>query len=135
MNDASSWSLEPDDVLEAYREAGHPVEEISAIASLELRVVETVVEGLASRYRMAALGEGAATGAAGLAGALASVPAVASTAMRAIHEYGYYYGFDLEAPENREHALLVLAAVASSGEAKAEALDRVSAYADQLHRA
>lgn len=133
LNDSSTWSIDDEEILEAYRSAGYEVNAVSEIASLGLDVVEDVSEGLESNYRAAAAGQGAATGAAGLGGALADLPALAVNAMRAVHEHAAYYGFDLEGDSQRHHAMLVVAVAASSGDDRQRAIDELMASAQTLH--
>jgi len=52
--------------------------------------------------------EGGATGMAGLAGLAIDVPTLLGLAMRAVHQMGTCYGYDLHDPLEREYALQVL---------------------------
>lgn len=132
LDDVSEWSVDSEEILDEFRHAGHPVEDVGSIGSLALSDVEAVRDGIATSERVTAAATGAVTGAAGLTGALADLPAVIVIAMRAIHEHAVCYGFELEGAAPRYHALLVLAAAASSGDGRREALDEISEFAARL---
>ena len=64
-----------------------------------------------------AAGEGAATGAAGLVGLAADIPALFTVTLRMIMQIGACYGYDAKLAEEREYVLQILR-TASAGELK-----------------
>jgi uncharacterized protein (DUF697 family) len=104
-----------------FREAG--VLSFQELKALELRALD----GLARSFHRHAVGyavvEGGATGAAGLPGIAADIPAVIAIALRTIRGIGTCYGYPAESDGEREFAFGILSAAgANSLEEKASAL-------------
>jgi hypothetical protein len=104
------------EILAEYQKLGYAqVQSVADIEALPLRDADRVVGFLAAKYKAIAIGEGAATGAAGLAGMVIDLPVLLTLNLRAIFEYASYYGFDISKPEERLFAVQVLNAASSSG--------------------
>jgi uncharacterized protein (DUF697 family) len=104
-----------------FREAG--VSSFEELKALELGVLD----GLARSFHRHAVGyavvEGGATGAVGLPGIAADIPAIVAIALRTIRGIGTCYGYRPEADGEREFAFGILSAAgANSLEEKASAL-------------
>lgn len=136
LNDVSVWSVREEKVYEDFRESGYPIDGLEDIEGLELEAIETVVGGLDGpeiKYRVMATAEGMSTGALGLAGVLVDLPTIVALSLRAIAEYGTYYGFDVTRPTERPFAMLVLSAASSSGQSRAKIFARLEEYIAYLH--
>lgn len=129
LNDSSSWTLRPDKIWESFQDEGIPVADLNDVRRLELDQIEKVVDGLDRKYNTMAFAQGTVTGAAGLAGALADLPAMVGLCLRAINEYAISYGFDINDADERAMAVLTLAAAASSGESRGEMFERIEQHA------
>lgn len=117
-NDIAQWSVQPDSIYAAFREAGHTgVRQGVDIHTLQLEDVDRVVSWLDTKYKGLALAEGAAAGAVGLPGIPPDLVALISLNLRAIGEYATYYGFDIELQEERLFAMNVLGFASSPSDA------------------
>lgn len=119
-NDVAQWSVRPEAIYKEFRTAGHDIYERPDIFSLDLEDIDKVVGWLAAKYKGLALGEGAATGAAGAPGIAVDIPALVTLNLRAVGEYATYYGFDVSLQQERLFAMNVLG-LASSPEDAAKA--------------
>jgi uncharacterized protein (DUF697 family) len=133
LNDASSWTLRPEKIWENFQEEGLSVSDLDDVRGLELDEIEKVVDNLDRKYNSIAFAQGTATGAAGLPGALADLPALVGLCLRAINEYAISYGFDIDNADERAMAVLTLAAAASSGESRGEMFERIEKHARTTH--
>lgn len=122
-------------VQRRYREAGHEVATPADLHRLDLKYVDTRLDGLAARYRSLAAAEGAATGFAGAPGIVPDVVALVAINLRAAGEHAALCGFDLSQPAERLYALQVLNAVTQPTDAtKQAALVPVMRVAQQVAR-
>ena len=122
VNDGASKTVQHEAIVEDFNAAGHRVGSLEDIHLLSLQDVESVTGSLDSKYIAAMGAEGAALGAAGTfgpwwaAGAIsADLLATVGLALRAVAEYGAYYGFPVVNQLEREYALRVLHAAALPG--------------------
>ncbi len=129
LNDSSSWTLRPEKIWESFQEEGLSVSDLHDVRELELAEIEGVIDNLDRKYNSMAFAQGTATGAAGLPGALADLPALVGLCLRAINEYAVSFGFDIDDPDERAMAVLTLAAAASSGETRGEMFERIEEHA------
>ncbi len=124
MNEALAETLSIESVLEEFREAGHSVESLEDVSELTIEESQDVLKGVPLKYQALAVGEGIATGAIGLPGALIDLPALLGLSLRATLEIASYYGFDPADPFERNFAVLILAiASASTDESKRELIE------------
>lgn len=99
------------------------VERIELLRGRELRLCDSLADGVHNRAIGLAAAEGGATGVAGLPGLVADVPALMVLVLRTIHKIGYCYGYAAKTPEEDAFALQILAAAsANSLQEKAGAL-------------
>ena len=117
LNDFASWSVREQAIFEEFEAVGRDVDEIEDIAEVPLDEVLEAVGGLARKYRALGAAEGAVTGFAGALGIALDIPALVTLSLRAINEHATYFGFDIERPEERCYALLVLAVATTSTDA------------------
>src|SRR5688572_8530322 len=75
-NDVAQWTVRPNAIYAEYREAGHDVHCAVDIATVRLEHIDRTIGWLGGKYKGVALVEGASTGAAGLVGLLADIPAL-----------------------------------------------------------
>jgi uncharacterized protein (DUF697 family) len=101
---AADWLTDTKDIL---RDAG-----VSSVAELKDHDLE-ISDDLANEVHNWAIGiaatEGAATGAAGVFGMAADIPAIIVIALRTIHKIGVCYGFEVKTKQDREFVLAILA--------------------------
>jgi uncharacterized protein (DUF697 family) len=84
-------------VAAAYQECGD-----------ELRAADSAARHYWNRNMAYAVGEGSATGAIGLAGLAADIPALMAISLRLIRQVGTCYGYEMDSDQENEHALHVL---------------------------
>jgi hypothetical protein len=127
LNDAASWSVRRDAILEEFRSLGHDVEALDDIDDLEIGEVREVVGALGLKYKAMGAAEGAITGAAGALGIALDIPSLVLLSLRAINEHALYFGFDTGHDEERCYALLVLAVAATvTDEQRQESLQDIT---------
>mgnify|MGYP006287192525 CR=1 FL=1 len=137
LSDASEWTFDDEDLLEAARERGLPAD---TIPDLRTQSIDDL-DGLArSRFRqntiLAAL-EGGGTGLGGAALIAADIPLLFTINLRLIQQIGASYGFPMRGPQFRPLVLSIFNVAASGGhKARNEALREVSvaaaAFANEL---
>lgn len=133
MEDVSSWSIDRQEAYDDFRQLGHDIDGVEDVRDLEIEIVESVVQDLDKKYSKTAFAQGAATGVAGLPGALADIPLVLTMALRAINEYATRYGYDVEQAPEQGFAMLILAAAASSSrDERQESLDKITDRSREL---
>jgi hypothetical protein len=130
LNDASEWTYEFDDVLEAARERGLQADAVTDLRSESLDALDELAR---SRFRqntiLAAL-EGGGTGLAGAGLLIADIPLLFTINFRLIQQIGASYGFPMRGPSFRPLVLSAFNVAASGGrEARNEALREVSVAA------
>ena len=119
LADAAAWSVSQEATCKAFRKAGHDVRQHADLFALDLEQVDKVVGWLDAKYKSVAFTEGATTGAVGVPGLIADIPALVTLNLRAIVEYATYYGFDVGSQRERLFAMQVLG-LASSPSAPAK---------------
>ncbi len=107
-NEIAQDSMWSDRILRTYRDAGHMVYARDDVRALDLEHVGTVMEGLATKYGSFTAVQGAAAGAAGLAGIVPDVVGLVALNLRAAGEYAAYAGYDMRRDEERLFALQIL---------------------------
>lgn len=148
--DASAATVRASSVISAYRKAGHEVDGLAGIRTLDLEVIDAVAPRFRLRYMSSMAAEGAVAGlvvsggeilAAGgaIAGAgvgaapgvgtvvaamAADAVAVIAASNRCVAQVAAYYGYDVEHESERLFALGVLGFGTATGGAK------VAAYAE-----
>lgn len=130
LNDASEWTYEADDVLEAAHDRGLPVQTVSDLRSEKIEDLDALARG---RFRqntiLAALG-GGGTGLGGGVFAIADIPLLFTINLRLIQQIGACYGFPMRGPMFRPLVLSIFNVASSGGrEARNEALREVSVAA------
>lgn len=132
LHDTATWTVRQPKIFEDFRDEGYDVYALDDVRALPLEAVEETLGHIDRKYSVAAFAEGAAAGAAGLPGVLADLPAVVTICLRAINEYGVYFGFDIQGADERPVAVLILAAAATMGEARAATFERIQTYTRSL---
>lgn len=117
LTDAATWAVRTNAVYGEFRNAGHDVREPADIFALDLEQVDKTVGRLDAKYTGMAFTEGAAAGAVGVPGLIADIPALVTLNLRAIAEYGTYYGFDVTSQRERLFAMHVLGLASSPSDA------------------
>jgi hypothetical protein len=117
LNDFASWSVREKAIFKRFEAAGRDVDAAEDVADVPLDEIMDTVGGLARKYRALGAAEGAVTGVAGALGIALDIPALVTLSLRAINEHATYFGFDIESPEERCYALLVLAVAATATDA------------------
>jgi len=130
LGDGAALTVRPQAILAEFKP---PVSSLEALAAVDLENVDRAIGFLATKYKSLALAEGAAAGAAGMAGPVvggaaiaADITALLALNLRAVGEYATYYGFDVSRQEERLFALNVLGLASSpSDAAKAVAMSQL----------
>ncbi|MGE6441484.1 EcsC family protein [Psychrobacter sp. NPDC078409] len=132
LNDAANWTLNNQDVIDAYQNesdiAGSSITTFSDIERLAIAVVDKQVELFKSKYVALTSAQGVTTGVAGWVGIPADVVGLITANLRAIGEYATYYGFDINNKGEQLFAMSLLAvATSASAEERKAALDNTDA--------
>jgi hypothetical protein len=117
LNDGAQFTVRHEAIFEDFRKSGHAVNSHEDIVALDLESIDRVIGWLAVKYQGAALVEGAATGAAGLAGIPADLVALVTMTLRAIGEYATHCGLDVSTQHERLFALNILGFASSPKDA------------------
>ncbi|MEM1126768.1 MAG: EcsC family protein [Bacteroidota bacterium] len=134
-NEIAQDSVGQDAVWARYQALGHAVHTHRDVHLLDLATVDDSLEGLATKYRLLAGTEGAATGYVGLPGLAPDIFALAALSLRAAGEIATHCGFDLADPSERLFALQVLNAASEPAESEREAaLEQVEVATQALAR-
>ena len=157
LTDAVAASLQRDRILQAARDAGGVVDELSDLRTLDLRIIDAILPSLNLRYALTSAATGAGSGfvagggtaaivgTAGVAaapgglavgGALAGdVVATLALAARVVTHYAGYYGYDTREEGEKAVLLAVIGVgVAGEGAAKQAALLHVRQVAMMIAR-
>ncbi len=130
LNDASEWTYDPKDVLEAARGRGLAVERIEDLRNEALEELDPLARGLFSQNAVLAAVEGGGTGLGGAVLIAADIPLLFTINFRLIQQIGAAYGFPLRGPGFRPLLLAIFNVAASGGsEARNEALREISVAA------
>jgi len=132
LSDAANWTLNTQDVIDAYQNesdiAGSSITTFSDIERLPIAVVDKQVELFKSKYVALTSAQGVTTGVAGWVGIPADVVGLITANLRAIGEYATYYGFDMNNKGEQLFAMSLLAVATSvSAEERKAALDNTDA--------
>jgi hypothetical protein len=120
---AGQWLADSQDILRDGQ-----VKEISELRHKDLKIADKLADVVHNWAIGIGVGEGAATGAFGIFGAPADIPAIITIAMRTIHKIGLCYGYECDTEADRKFVLGILAASgANSLEEKIAALATIRA--------
>jgi hypothetical protein len=109
INHGAVKTLDAASVYAKFNQDGHPgVRSANDIFTLDLASVDQVVGSLNTRYVVAGLVEGAATGIGGGIGLVSDIPLILALNLRAIADYALHYGRDSQLEGERIYALSVL---------------------------
>lgn len=118
LSNAANWSLDTQDVIEAYQNDANDVEasvkKLEDIKELPLAVVDEQVKLFKSKYVALTSAQGVTTGLAGWAGIPADIVGLLTANLRAIGEYGSYYGFDMSNKGEQLFAMSLLGIATST---------------------
>ncbi len=130
LNDASEWTYEYDDVLQAARKRGLDVEQVEELRHEPLSELDPLARSLFTQNTVLAAVEGGGMGMGGALLIAADVPLLFTINFRLIQQIGAAYGFPMRGPHFRP-LVLSLFNVAASGarSARNEALREVSVAA------
>jgi len=133
LNDASSWTYEPKEVLRVARSKGVQADDIADLRDRDLSLLDAIAKGYASENAVLAAVEGGGMGLGGAVLIAADIPLLFGINLRLIQQIGASYGFDVSTPA---YAPLVLSIfnVAASGsrQSKNQALREVTVAAAAL---
>ncbi len=101
---AAEWLTDTKDIL---RDAG--ITSVSDLKTHDLEKSDTLANEVHNWAIGLATAEGGATGAFGLPGMVADIPAVIVLALRTIHKIGVCYGFEVNTKHDKEFVLAILA--------------------------
>ena len=134
LSNTSAATVRTGTILREFRDkTGYGIYAAVDIERLSLAMVDQIVNGLAAKYRVAGVGEGAVAGSAGAGGLAADLPVLTTLALRAIGEYATYYGFDIKAKEERLYMLYVLSLACSlDSSAKYKVLTEMNLVASRI---
>jgi hypothetical protein len=130
LNDASEWTYDDSDLIEAANERGLEIESLNELQDKDLSKLDDLARSTFSENTLLAALEGGGTGLGGAALIAADIPMLFTINFRLIQQIGGAYGFSLRGPEYRPLVLSIFN-VASSGseQAKADALREMSVAA------
>jgi len=118
LSDAANWSLDTQDVIEAYQndvnEVEASVKKLEDIKELPIAAVDEQVKLFKSKYVALTSAQGVTTGLAGWAGIPADIAGLLTANLRAISEYGSYYGFDMSEKGEQIFAMSLLGIATSN---------------------
>ena len=130
LADAAAWSVSQEATCKEFRKARHDVGQHADLFALDLEEVDQVVRWLDAKYKSAAFTEGTTTGAIGVPGLIADIPALVTLNLRAIFEHATYYGFNVACQRERLFAMQVLGLASSpSATAKVPAMAQLARIA------
>ena len=111
----------------------HQVERKYQTCGDELQAADLVAKSCWRKHVAWATGEGGVTGAVGLPGLAADIPALFAVSLRLIQQTGICHGYDVSTPEEREYLMHVLRIGSTSGlKAKMELLVALKPVEDIL---
>ncbi|GAB5518463.1 MAG: hypothetical protein RhofKO_07140 [Rhodothermales bacterium] len=118
-NEIVQDSIWRDKIYQHFAEAGYPdIQGPGDAQQLTLEEIDPLMQGLFPKYKTLGAAEGAATGAAGMAGIVPDVIGLVAISLRAAGEYAAYCGFDLDDPNERIYALQILDVISRGETAK-----------------
>lgn len=130
LNDASEWTYEAADTLEAARRQGLEVERVEDLRDQPLEKLDPLARGHFTQNAVLAAVEGGGTGLGGLFLIAADIPLLFTINLRLIQQIGGSFGFPMRGPSHRPLVLAIFNVAASGGrEAKHIALREMSVAA------
>ncbi len=137
LNDASEWTYNTDDVIQAARKRGLDVEQAEDLRRQPLEELDALARSRFSQNTILAAIEGGGTGLGGVFLIAADIPLLFTINLRLIQQIGAAYGFPMRGPAYRPLVLAIFNVAASGGrDAKSAALREISvaaaAFANEL---
>lgn len=130
LNNASEWTYDANDILNAAKERGLEVETIEDMRNEPLKELDEIARSMFSQNALLAAVEGGGTGLGGAFLIAADIPLLFTINLRLIQQIGASYGFPLKGPAFRPLILSIFNAAASSEQrAKNEAMREISVAA------
>lgn len=130
LNDASEWTYNADDLVQAARKRGLDVERAEDLRHHPLEELDVLARSRFSQNTILAAIEGGGTGLGGIFLIAADIPLLFTINFRLIQQIGAAYGFPMRGPAFRPLVLAVYNVAASGGrEAKSAALREISVAA------
>jgi len=90
------------------QQAGLDVTRVDQVSRLPIQALDKIARKVINAHRATALVEGGATGAAGLPGLVADIPALYYLVFRSVQEVALCYGFAPDAPDEMDHIFKVV---------------------------
>jgi len=133
LNDASTWTYEPKEVLRAAGQRGIDVSDITELRDEDLKILDDIARSYVSENAILAAIEGGGTGLGGAVLIAADIPLLFGINLRLIQQIGAAYGFDVSAPAYSPLVLSIFNVAASgSRESKNQALREITVAAAAL---
>lgn len=133
LNDASTWTYEPKEVLRAARSKGIEAEDITDLRDHDLKTLDGIARSYVSENAILAAIEGGGTGLGGAVLIAADIPLLFGINLRLIQQIGASYGFDVSTPAYSPLVLSIFNVAASgSRESKNMALREITVAAAAL---
>lgn len=130
INDASEWTISPEDVLRDARELGLDVERVEDLREQPIELLDKLARGHFTSNSILAAVEGGGTGLGGAFLIAADIPLLFGINLRLIQQIGASYGFVLRGPAYRPLVLAIFNVASSGGrDAKHAALREISVAA------
>jgi uncharacterized protein (DUF697 family) len=136
LNEGSTWTYDPSEVLGAARKRGLEATVISDLQSADLAKLDPLAKSYFSENAIMAAVEGGGTGLGGAVLIAADIPLLFAINLRLIQQIGAAYGFDVSGPEFGPLVLSIFNVAASgSRESKNESLREITVAAAALAHA
>ncbi len=130
LSNASEWTYDANDILEAGKRRGMQVEAIEDFRDEDLAEIDKLARGLFTENALLAAIEGGGMGAGGAILIAADIPLLFTINFRLIQQIGACYGFGLRGPEYEPLVVSIFNVAASGGrEAKNLALREITVAA------
>jgi len=130
LNEGSTWTYDPSEVLSSARKMGLDVTQISDLQSGDLAKLDSLSKSYFSENAIMAAVEGGGTGLGGAVLIAADIPLLFGINLRLIQQIGAAYGFDVSGPEFGPLVLSIFNVAASgSRESKNESLREITVAA------
>ena len=108
MGDATLERVSRTSALGRYGRAGHEIEDVTAIRTLDVAVPDQIVTKACAAWATVAGATGVATSATGPIGFAADIPALLASNLMMIGEVATIYGFDVAEEDEHAYAIAVL---------------------------
>ncbi|MFP4248520.1 MAG: EcsC family protein [Armatimonadota bacterium] len=115
IGDATLTTVSRTSALGRYERAGHKIEDVTQIRSLDVSVPDRIVGRVCRVWIAVAGATGVATSATGAVGLAADIPALLANNLMAVGEIASVYGFDVAEEEESAYAMALLFARHSEG--------------------